>query len=144
MFNELFSSLLSIRDFRDCPIQLQPLCVTTIIDFLPLFRAQRIVDVLGNLELEVDGNVRARASRHDGLGGWLPIIGHTRLFFLLPTGDNNLPETGIPGVSTISLSRGQFSFVVFVEVQIGFSGFGARTTLVVEPGANPLTRGINK
>ena len=72
------------------------------------------------------------------------------LLLLFPTGDNDLPEAEIPGVGAVSLSGGKFSLFGLVKTQLVLgpalgpaAGLGGRTSLVMEPRANPLIRDIN-
>lgn len=58
MHQELFLPLLRVIDLRYRPIQLLPLVLAASIDFFLLLVGQFVVNFFGDLEFEVDGDVR--------------------------------------------------------------------------------------
>lgn len=115
MFEEFLISLLDACDLRYRPMHLLPLLFTTMVDLFPLLFAQRIVDLPGNLELEVDGNVRT-TRWIDRIGGGVIILRwHVRKLLFFPPLDNQLPKTGFPGVGAISLDRSKLSLLALIK-----------------------------
>ena len=121
MRGELLVSFFDVRDIRYLSILPLPLRLTAIVDCFLLLGTQIVVDFFCDPKLEVDGDVRVRPRRLDRTGGRVVLVsGHVRLLLLLPAGDDNLLETGFPGVGTVSLSRGELPFFILAQSQIRF------------------------
>lgn len=111
---KLFLPLHGILNLRYRPIQLHPLGLTTVVHQFLLPGTECTVGLSGYLELEADGNVRAGCP--DQRRGWVVLVStHIRLLLLVPTGDDGLPETVVPGIGAVSLGRGEFSFFDLAE-----------------------------
>lgn len=63
MRKELLISLFSVRDLRYRPVQLLSVLIAAIFDLLLLLRTQRVVNFFGDLEFEIDGDMRTGTGR---------------------------------------------------------------------------------
>ena len=119
MHKEFLVPLLDVFNLRYCPVHLLPIFLTTIVDPFLLVCTQRLVDLLCNLEFEVDGDVRSGTRCIDRISsGVVTVRQHMGLFLFLPPGDDDIAETGIPGVSAVSLSRSELSLLTLIEPQV--------------------------
>ena len=140
---ELHYTLSVVFNLVWATIQLLPVLISPNIDRLLLSSGETFVDFLCNLELEGEGDARFCGKFISIFRRVVVIIKCCRGLLLLPTCENDLSETRIPGIRAICLSRRQLPLGVKVEFQVPSSHLRVvdPTATIVEPVFDFLDKG---